>query len=105
MGPDAHARHEAARSGVLGVILYAIPILGILVVLPPSAVQNLSGFITASKTVFTVYGGAAGFMLKLMAFTFIMALISSGASWLILKLNTIALNLSLHLKQMVTKTK
>jgi glutamate:GABA antiporter len=83
-----------ARSGVLGVILYAIPILGILVVLPASAIQNLSGFITASQTVFTVYGGhvasdgtviLTGFgkvLGDLAAITFIICLLTSGTTWI-----------------------
>src|ERR1700743_2938353 len=47
-----------ARSAVASVLLYALPVLGILVVLPSSAVTNFSGFVDAMKDVFTIYGGS-----------------------------------------------
>ena len=46
-----------ARSAVASVLLYALPVIGILIVLPSSAVTNFSGFVGAIKDVFTVYGG------------------------------------------------
>src|ERR1700735_2699396 len=46
-----------ARSTVLSVLLYALPVIGILVVLPAKAITNFSGFISAIQDVFTVYGG------------------------------------------------
>ena len=39
------------------VVLYALPVIGILIVLPTSAITNFSGFVSAIQTVFTVYGG------------------------------------------------
>ena len=43
-------------------MFYGVPILAILLVLRPSQLSNVSGFVTAIQTVFVVYGGhtAAG---------------------------------------------
>jgi glutamate:GABA antiporter len=82
------------RSAFATILLYGIPILLILLVLPASQVTSLSGFITAIKTVFTVYGGhvtasgvatltGAGKALgDVAAIAFIFALMSSGATWI-----------------------
>ncbi|MBU3066679.1 APC family permease [Nocardia sp. NEAU-G5] len=45
------------RSGVMSFLMVALPVAGILLVLPAKQVTNLSGFIDACKAVFTVYGG------------------------------------------------
>lgn len=72
------------RSGVLGVALYAVPIFGILLVLPPQAISNIGGFIDAVTTTFHgVYGGAAHFLLILMTLCFVGTLLTSGAVWMI----------------------
>ena len=39
------------------MVLYALPVIGILIVLPTSAITNFSGFVSAIQDVFTVYGG------------------------------------------------
>jgi amino acid transporter len=46
-----------ARAGTLTVVLYALPTLAILLVLPKERITSLSGFVDALKSVFTVYGG------------------------------------------------
>jgi amino acid transporter len=72
------------RSGITGIFMYAIPIFGILLVLPTKDVSNIGGFIDAVSTTFNgVYGGAAGFLLDLMTLGFIGALLTSGAVWMI----------------------
>jgi amino acid transporter len=72
------------RSGVMGVLLYAIPIFGILLVLPPAAISNIGGFIDAVTTTFHgAYGGAAHFLLILMTLCFVGTLLTSGAVWMI----------------------
>jgi amino acid transporter len=71
------------RSGIVAVVAYAIPIFGILVVLPASKVTGISGFLAAVHTTFTVYGGAQSALLDMMAIGFVFALITSGATWLI----------------------
>ncbi|WP_441249422.1 APC family permease [Kitasatospora sp. McL0602] len=82
------------RSGILAVLLYGVPILGILVVLPAKAVTGLGGFLDAMRQVFTVYGGStgadgavtlsgAGLALgDVCAALFILTVLSSGVAWL-----------------------
>ena len=82
------------RSAVASVLLYGLPILGILIVLPTKQVTGLGGFADAIKTVFTVYGGSVdtsgaatltGFGTALggiAAVMFILALLTSGVTWI-----------------------
>jgi amino acid transporter len=83
-----------ARSAVASVLLYALPVLGILIVLPATAVTNFGGFADAMKDVFTVYGGSiakdgtptlsgAGTILAgVGAALFILCLLTSGVTWI-----------------------
>src|SRR5579859_1209594 len=92
--PQRDVPFGIARSTVASVVLYAVPVLGILIVLPTSAITNFSGFISAIQTVFTVYGGSvsasgvsslsgAGLVLgDACALLFIICLITSGATWI-----------------------
>lgn len=82
------------RSAVLSVLLYSIPVLGILLVLPVAAVTGLGGFLDAVRQVFTVYGGhvqADGTVVltglgqvlgSACAVAFVLTLFSSGTAWL-----------------------
>ncbi len=54
------------RSGILGVLLYVIPIGGIILVLPSEDITGIGGFIDAVTKTFSVYGGAAHTLLILM---------------------------------------
>jgi amino acid transporter len=92
--PQRDVPFGIARSTVASVVLYALPVLGILIVLPTSAITNFSGFISAIQTVFTVYGGhvaasgaatlsGAGLVLgDACALLFIVCLLTSGATWI-----------------------
>jgi amino acid transporter len=71
------------RSGILGVLLYVIPILSIILVLPAKEVTGIGGFIDAVTKVFSVYGGAAHALLVLMTLCFVGTLVTSGAVWMI----------------------
>lgn len=83
-----------ARSAVGAIVLYGLPVLAILLVLPPSKVTSLGGFVDTIKVVFTVYGGhvaadgtatltGAGRALgALGAFAFVLSLVSSAATWI-----------------------
>lgn len=72
------------RSGITGVLMYVIPIFSILVVLPASKVTSIGGFIDAVTLTFRgVYGGAAHALLIVMTLSFIFALMTSGAVWMI----------------------
>src|SRR4029079_12787166 len=81
------------RATIASVLLYGIPILAILMVLPTEQITGLGGFIDAMKSVFTVYGceftqdgavltGAGKVLGDLMAAGFILVLLSSGTTWL-----------------------
>ena len=81
------------RAGVGQLLMYGIPILAVLLVLPPQRVTSLHGFIDALKTVLTVYGGdvradgaveltGAGATLgAVCAVAFIWILLASGSAW------------------------
>ena len=72
------------RSGITGILMYVIPIFCILLVLPASKVTSIGGFIDAVTLTFHgVYGGAAHALLVLMTLGFVIALITSGAVWMI----------------------
>jgi amino acid transporter len=91
--PQRDVPFTVFRSAVGTILLYGLPILAILVILPSSQVTGLSGFLDAIKAVFTVFGGAVAadgtatltgfgnFLGHLMAIAFILALVSSGTTW------------------------
>ena len=76
------------------MLLYGLPILAILLLLPKGQVTGLTGFLAAIKSVFTVYGGhfaangtpvltGAGKALGyVMAVAFVLALLTSGTTWI-----------------------
>ena len=86
--------YSILRSAIAAILLYGIPVLGILIVLPASQVTNIGGFIDAIKSVFTVYGGSiasdgtatltgAGKLLgDFAAILFILCTLSSGTTWI-----------------------
>lgn len=92
--PKRDVPFAIARSAAGTVLLYALPVLGILIVLPSSAVTNFSGFVEAMKNVFTIYGGSvakdgtptlsgAGTVLgDACAILFILCLLTSGVTWI-----------------------
>src|SRR6202034_1376030 len=93
--PQRDVPFGIARSTVASVVLYALPVIGILIVLPSSAITNFSGFVSAIQDVFTVYGGhvtagrvatlsGAGLGLRdFCALIFLVCLLTSGAAWII----------------------
>jgi amino acid transporter len=82
-----------ARAGIGQALMYGIPILAVLIVLPAEQITSLHGLIDAMQTVFTVYGGSlgtdgsvtlsgAGLILgRGCAVVFIWVLMASGAAW------------------------
>jgi amino acid transporter len=75
------------------MLMYAVPVLAVLLILPPGQLTSLGGFLNAVKLIFTVYGGhvgsssstltGAGAVLgDLAAAGFIVTLLSSGVSWI-----------------------
>ncbi|ARC57834.1 putative glutamate/gamma-aminobutyrate antiporter [Frondihabitans sp. 762G35] len=71
-----------ARSAVFSFLLYAVPILGILLVLPTDAVTNFGGLVDAIKQVFGVYGGLAPVMGGLAGIVFVLCVLTSGVTWI-----------------------
>ena len=71
------------QSGIIGVLLYVIPIGAIILVLPSKSITGIGGFIDAVTKVFSVYGGAAHTLLILMTVCFVGTLVTSGAVWMI----------------------
>jgi glutamate:GABA antiporter len=94
INPQRDVPFSIFRSAIGSVILYALPVLGILIVLPSTAISNFSGFASAMQQAFTVYGGhvasdgtvtlsGAGTVLgDACALLFILCLITSGATWI-----------------------
>jgi amino acid transporter len=81
--PQRDVPLAVVRSAIIGVLLYAIPIFGIILVLPPEAVSGISGFLDAVSTTFGVYGSAKGFLLGAVSLAFVGTLLTSGAVWMI----------------------
>jgi amino acid transporter len=81
--PQRDVPISVLRSGIIGVLLYIIPIFGIILVLPAKAITGIGGFIDAVTTVFSVYGGAAHALLIFMTICFVGTLVTSGAVWMI----------------------
>ncbi len=83
VNPKRDVPISVLRSGVLGVLLYCIPVLGILLVLPSDKITGIGGFVDAVKETFSVYGGAQTVLFTLTALGFIFTLMTSGAVWMI----------------------
>ena len=82
--PQKDVPKSVIRSAIATVILYSLPIFGILVVLPTDKIKGIDGFVGATNAVFgDVYGGAADTLVKFMVGAFIVSLITSGAVWMI----------------------
>jgi amino acid transporter len=81
--PQRDVPISVLQSGIMGVLLYVIPIFGIILVLPSKEVTGIGGFIDAVTKVFSVYGGAAHALLVVMTVCFVGTLVTSGAVWMI----------------------
>ena len=102
-----HAKRDlpyaAFRTSALAMLLYGIPILTVLLVLPISQVNGLTGFVDALKSAFTIYGGSiaedgtvtlTGAGVYLGAFAgvlIIIAVFASGVTWLMSTLRNLAM--------------
>jgi amino acid transporter len=92
--PQRDVPFTVIRSMIASVLLYGVPILAIILVLPSAQITGLGGFIDAMKAVFTVYGGhvssdgtatlsGAGKVIgDIAAAGFILCLLSSGTTWI-----------------------
>jgi glutamate:GABA antiporter len=80
--PQKDVPKAVTQGAVITVLCYALPIFGILAVLPASKISGIGGFLDAVHTTFSVYGGAQNFLVDLMALGFIFALVTSGSVWM-----------------------
>ena len=94
VNPKRDVPFAVLRSGIGTLLFYGIPVLAILLVLPPSRLSNVGGFLDALQQVFVVYGGhltgsgvvltGAGTVLAdIAAIGVIIGLLSSAVTWLI----------------------
>lgn len=81
--PQRDVPVSVAVSGSISTLAYLIPILAMIVVLPVRQITGAGGFMDAVSTVFTVYGGAHGVLLKIVAVLFVFTLLHQGAAWMI----------------------
>lgn len=72
------------RSCSIAAFCYLAPILSILLVVPKDEITGVGGFLDAVKTVYSVYGGAAGPLLKITAIVVVYVLTSQGSAWMII---------------------
>jgi amino acid transporter len=93
-----HAKRDlpyaSFRTSALAMVLYGIPILTVLLVLPIGQVNGLTGFVDALKSAFTVYGGsiaedgtvtltgAGSYLGAFAGVLIIVAVFASGVTWL-----------------------
>jgi amino acid transporter len=70
------------RAGAWTFALYAVPVLATLLVLPPERITGLTGFVSAIREVFTVYGPAGAVLGGGAGLLLIWVLVTSGATWL-----------------------
>jgi hypothetical protein len=87
-GEMKNAQHDVAisvlRSSAMAGIFYLIPVFTILLVVPPSRIDGVSGLLNAVAAVFAVYGPASGAMMALAVGLFMCANIGQGAAWMIM---------------------
>ena len=60
--PQKDVPFTVLRAAITAILLYGLPILAVIAVLPKDDISGVDGFMTAVAAVFTVYGGAAGVM-------------------------------------------
>ena len=81
--PQRDIPRAVYASGVISFLGYAIPIIGVVLILSQKQLSNVAGFVTAYQFGSqTVFGGAAPFFNHLAALAFVFVLLSSGTTWL-----------------------
>jgi amino acid transporter len=82
--PQKDVPRSLIRAGVIAVIAYAIPIAIILFTLPVNQISNAGGFLKAYQVVASVLpSGLATFLSWIVALGIVIALASSGGTWII----------------------
>jgi glutamate:GABA antiporter len=81
--PQRDIPRAVYASGLISFLGYAIPILGVVLILSSDQLSNVSGFVSAFQFGSqTVFGGAAPFFNHLAAIAMVFVLLSSGTTWL-----------------------
>ena len=81
--PQRDIPRAVYASGVISFLSYAIPIIGVVLILSQDQLSNVSGFVNAYQFGSqTVFGGAAPFFNHVAAIAFVFVLLSSGTTWL-----------------------
>lgn len=70
------------RGSFIATLAYVLPVLAIILIVPSDDLEGLTGFLGAVKEVYSVYGGAADFLVSLTAALFIFGLLSLGSAWM-----------------------
>src|SRR5713101_1657684 len=81
--PQRDIPRAVYASGLISFVAYAIPIVGVVLILSSDQLSNVSGFVNAYQFGSqTVFGGAAPFFNHIAALAFVFVLLSSGTTWL-----------------------
>jgi amino acid transporter len=81
--PQRDIPRAVYASGLISFLGYAIPILGVVLILSQDQLSNVSGFVSAYQFgSTTVFGSAAPVFNHLAAIAFVFVLLSSGTTWL-----------------------
>src|SRR5258706_1392524 len=82
--PQRDVPRAIIRSGIIAVVAYAAFLVFILLALPKSQLTNVGGFLSAYQSVGTVLPGSAATVLGwLVGLAFVLAVASSGGTWII----------------------
>ncbi|WP_051886816.1 APC family permease [Streptomyces hygroscopicus] len=81
--PQRDVPTALGRSAAVAACCYLLPVLALLAVVPAHQVTGIGGFMDGARLVFSVYGGAAGPLLKITAVMFVLALLTQGSAWMI----------------------
>jgi glutamate:GABA antiporter len=81
--PQRDVPASIVRAGALTCVLYCVPVLAIVQVLPPGRITGLTGFVDALASVFVVYGRWAGLLGAIAALAFLWVLVANGLTWII----------------------
>src|SRR5437868_15141419 len=81
--PQRDIPRAVYASGVISFLGYAIPIVGVVLILSSGELSNVSGFVAAYQFASSsVLGGAAPFFNHVAALAMVFVLLSSGTTWL-----------------------
>ncbi len=81
--PQRDIPRAVYASGIISFLGYAIPIVGVVLILSSSQLSNVSGFVAAYQFASSsVFGGAAPFFNHVAGLAFVFVLLSSGTTWL-----------------------